>query len=114
VFSVFRGLIEDPPHLSIALGVAMTVVVPALSSLPGQAPTHHARCLDERNGAAVAPTSAMPCCAQATPNQGLRGALHRIVMSSEELGHLVIRLAEVILDQTQFLQSQLAAGDTRD
>jgi hypothetical protein len=36
-----------------------------------------------------------------------REALHRIVMSREELGHLVIKLAEVILDQTQFFQGQL-------
>ena len=35
--------------------------MPALSSVPGHAPIHDARCLGEGNVAAVAPTSAMIC-----------------------------------------------------
>jgi hypothetical protein len=49
--------------------------------------------------AAVAPTSAMTCCAESTPSpRNFRDALHRVVMVSEELGHLVIEPAEVILE----------------
>jgi hypothetical protein len=33
--------------------------------------------------------------------------LHRVVMRGEQVGHLLIELAEVILDHTQFFQREL-------
>src|SRR5262245_12831356 len=63
-------LIQHAPHVLVALGTAVTVVDPALSSLPGQAPIHEARCFADGKVAAVAPTSAMICCAESTPSPG--------------------------------------------
>jgi hypothetical protein len=34
-------------------------------------------------------------------------ALHRVVVSREQVGHLLIELAEVILDHAQFFQREL-------
>src|SRR5436853_3365087 len=44
--------------------------MPALSSSPGQAPTHEERHFSEGKVAAVGPTSAMICCAESTPRPG--------------------------------------------
>ena len=43
---------------------------PALSCSPGQAPTHEAKFLADAKVAAVAPTSAIICCAESTPRLG--------------------------------------------
>src|SRR5256885_8914068 len=43
---------------------------PAVSSSPGHAPTQDESCLAEGKVAAVAPTSAMICCAESTPRPG--------------------------------------------
>src|SRR5467141_815228 len=45
--------------------------MPALSSSPGQAPTHEERHFSEGKVAAVEPTSAMICCAESTPRPGI-------------------------------------------
>ena len=46
----------------------------------------------------------MICCAESTPSpRDFREALHRVMMLGEEVGHLLIELAEVILDQSQFV-----------
>jgi hypothetical protein len=58
--------------------------------------------------AAVAPTSAMICCAESTPRPGDLGeALHGIVMCREQIGHLLIELAEVILNHAEFFEREL-------
>src|SRR6266403_979857 len=45
--------------------------MPALSSSPGQAPTHEERHFSEGKVAAVGPTSARICCAESTPRPGI-------------------------------------------
>ena len=50
----------------------------------------------------------MICCAESTPRAGHFGqALHRIVVVSEQLRHLLIELGEVVFDQAQFIECQL-------
>ena len=50
----------------------------------------------------------MSCCAESTPRPGdLREVLHRIVVGCEEVGHLLIEFAEMILDHAQFFQREL-------
>ena len=54
--------------------------------------------------AAVAPTSAMICCAESTPRPGDLGeALHDVVMGGEQIGHLLIerQTAEYKRDRTR-------------
>jgi hypothetical protein len=66
-FGLYRRigrLIKDAPHLAIAFGAAVTVVHTRAFLIAGQAPIQDARCLGEGNVAAVAPTSAMICCAE--------------------------------------------------
>ena len=65
-----RSLIQDASHLTVALGAAMTVVLAHALVGARAAPIQEARCLSEGNVAAVAPTSAMICCAESTPNPG--------------------------------------------
>src|SRR4051794_18953176 len=48
-------------------GQRVLLFIPALSSSPGHAPTHEERFLGEAKVAAVAPTSAMICCAESGP-----------------------------------------------
>ena len=72
---VFDGsigrLIENAAHLTVALRRAFAAVhACALSSSPGHAPTHETRFLAEAKVAALAPTSAMICCAESTPKPG--------------------------------------------
>jgi hypothetical protein len=81
--------------------------MPALSSWPGQAPTHDARCLGDGNVAAVTPTSAMICCADSTPSPGDFGkAVDGLVMRRQQVRHLLIELAKVVLQQPQFFERQ--------
>ena len=64
--------------------------------------------MGEGNVAAVAPTSAMICCAESTPSPGT--SARRCTASwwcREQVGHLLIELAEVILDHAQFFQREL-------
>ena len=50
----------------------------------------------------------MICCAESTPSSGDLGeALHRVVVSREQVGHLLIELAEVVFDHAQFFQREL-------
>src|SRR6185437_6076826 len=72
-FVLDRGisrLIEDPSHVTVTRGAAVLLFIPALSSSPGHAPTHEDRFLGEAKVAAVAPTSAMICCAESGPRPG--------------------------------------------
>ena len=58
--------------------------------------------------AALAPTSAMICCAEIDAQARHFGqALHRIVVVSEQLRHLLIELTEVVFDRPQFIERQL-------
>src|SRR5215475_3605927 len=54
----------------LPLGERLLRFTPALSSSPGHAPTHETRFLAEGKVAALAPTSAMICCAESTPRPG--------------------------------------------
>src|SRR5262245_53513943 len=64
------GLIQDAAHLSIAFGAAVTVV-DAGTLLIARARAHPGRELFRRwKPAALAPTSAMICCAESTPRPG--------------------------------------------
>src|SRR5713226_3969760 len=63
-------LIENAPHMAVALRERWFLDTPALSSSPGHAPTQDESCLAEGKVAAVAPTSAMICCAESTPRPG--------------------------------------------
>jgi hypothetical protein len=54
--------------------------------------------LGERKVAA-APTSARICCAEP---RHFGQAVHSVVVRREELGHLLIGLIDVMLDQSQF------------
>jgi len=50
----------------------------------------------------------MICCAESTPRAGHFGqALHRIVVLTEQLRHLLIELGEVVFDRPQFIERQL-------
>lgn len=49
----------------------------------------------------------MICCAESTPQAGPLGqAVHRIMMVSEELCHLLIEWADVVLDRAPFFKGQ--------
>jgi len=64
--------------------------------------------LGEGNVAAVAPTSAMICCAESTPSpRDLGEAVDRVVVDREQIGHLLLELSEVILDHAQLVQREL-------
>jgi hypothetical protein len=76
--------------------------------LPGQAPIHDARRFADGEG----------CGGRAdlrddllrgidAESRDLGQPLHRVVMRGEQVGHLLIELAEVILDHTQFFQREL-------
>src|SRR5215467_4235261 len=65
------SLIQNPPHVAVALRERWFFDTSALSSSPGHAPTHDERCLAEGNVAAPAPTSAMICFAESTPKPGI-------------------------------------------
>src|SRR5438876_6814638 len=54
----------------LPLGERWLLATPALSSSPGHAPTQDDKCFCEANVAALAPTSAMICCAESTPRPG--------------------------------------------
>ena len=50
----------------------------------------------------------MICCAESTPRAGHFGqALHRIVVVSEQLRHLLVELGEMVFDRPQFIERQL-------
>src|SRR6516165_1834575 len=54
----------------LPFGARLLRFTPALSSSPGHAPTHETRFFAEAKVAALAPTSAMICCAESTPKPG--------------------------------------------
>src|SRR5438046_207988 len=72
---------------------------PALSSSPGHAPTHEERFPWEGNVAAVAPTSAMICCAESTSRPGTSAnRCTRVLMVAEQTGHLLVELPNLLFD----------------
>jgi transposase len=54
----------------LPFGERWPLEIPALSSSPGHAPTQEESCCGESKVAALAPTSAMICCAELTPRPG--------------------------------------------
>src|SRR5713226_4082557 len=81
---------------------------PALSSSPGHAPTHEESFSAEGKVAALAPTSAMICCAESTPSPGTAASLSTaFLMLAEQTGHLLVQLTDLLLDQLQALQRHL-------
>jgi|SRR5215203_4493435 len=50
-----------------------------------------------------------------TPSSGNSEALHRVVLDGEQVGHLLIALAEVILDHAQFFHrpSRFSCGSSK-
>jgi hypothetical protein len=65
-----RRLIEDAPHLAVALRAAVTVVHARALLIAGAGSHPGGECLGDGNGAAVAPTSAMIYCAESAPSPG--------------------------------------------
>ena len=64
--------------------------------------------MGEGKVAAVAPTSAMICCAESTPKaRDFGAALHCVMVCRKQVGHLLIELSEVILDHAQLFQREL-------
>jgi hypothetical protein len=63
------GLVEKAPHVAVALRRPVAVVH-ACTFLAGQVPAHEESCPAEGKVAAVAPTSAMTCCAESSSAKG--------------------------------------------
>jgi hypothetical protein len=82
--------------------------VPAVSSLPGQAPIHDPRCFDEGNIAAAAPTSVIDLLRGIdTEARNLGESVDRVMMLTEEVRHLLVELRKVVFDHAQIVQREL-------
>jgi hypothetical protein len=64
------GLVEKAPHVAVALRRPVAVVHACAFLVAGQVPAHEESCSAEGKVAAVAPTSAMICCAESTARPG--------------------------------------------
>src|SRR6516225_5287749 len=82
---------------------------PALSSSPGQAPTHEERHFAQGKFAAVGPTSAMISCADRIHSQTghLRQPLYCLLVLVEQTSHLLVQLVDLLLEELQLLQHHL-------
>ena len=70
-----RPLLESLRAWRLPFGECRLRFTPALSSSPGHAPTHEESFSAEGKVAALAPTSAMICCAESTPSPGTTASL---------------------------------------
>ena len=97
-------LIEQPPHLAIAVRRSMTVIDARALVVPGAGADHDAKRFALANVAAVGPTSAMICCAD-HPEAGHGGQpLDGILMDAEQLRDFLIELPEVRLHHFEFVE----------
>ena len=81
---------------------------PALSSFPGHAPTHEESFSVEGKVAALAPTSAIICCAESHSEPGdYRQPLDCILVPLEQTRDLLIQLTDLLLDELQALDRHL-------
>src|SRR5262252_8743254 len=70
----------------LPFGERLLRFTPALSSSPGHAPTHETRFLAEAKVVALAPTSAMICCAESTPSFSYAPAAHDWTRLAPDVG----------------------------
>lgn len=63
-------LVENAAHVAVTFRRAFAAGMPALFSSPGHAPTQETSFLVVANVVALAPNSAMICCAESTPKSG--------------------------------------------
>ena len=103
-----RRLIEDAPHLAVALRTTVTVVHSG-AFLVARAGAHPGREVfgrrKRRGGGPDFRNDLLRGISAQTRHLG--EPLHRIMMFSKEVRHLLIELAEVVFDQSPFFQRQL-------
>jgi hypothetical protein len=92
----------------LPFGERLLWFTPALCSSPGHAPTHEESFSGEGKVSALAPTSAIICCAESTPSPGDQGQpRHCVVMLEEETCGLLVELFYLLFDKLHALERQL-------
>lgn len=76
----------------------LAAVYAAFSSWPGYAPTHEETSSGERIVTALAPTSAMICCAKSTPSPGtIAGLAIAFLMLQQQTGNPGVQLSPWVM-----------------